>query len=221
MAKRVQGVILDIDGTLINSNDAHARAWVDALAEFGIDVQFAQVRRCIGMGGDKLLPAVADVEEDSALGRKIGKRRGELFKEQHLPHLSAFPQVRSLLLRMRATGMRLAVASSAKRDELEPFLALAQVQDLIEDKASSSDARSSKPDPDIVQAAIDKLGLEPDRVIMLGDTPYDIEAAARAGVRTIALRCGGRSDLDLAGAIATYDDAAELLERFESSPLCD
>lgn len=221
MTKRVQGVILDIDGTLINSNDAHARAWVDALGEVDIDVRFADVRRCIGMGGDKLLPAIAHMEEDSALGKKVSKRRGEIFKEQYLPHLEAFPEVRALLLRMRAAGLALAVGSSAKSEELEPFLALAQVQDLIDEKASSSDARSSKPEPDIVEAAITKLGFRPDRVIMLGDTPYDVEAAARAGARTIALRCGGRSDRDLAGAVAIYDDPAELLAHFESSPLVD
>lgn len=219
MTKHVQAVILDVDGTLINSNDAHARAWVDALSEVDITVRFADVRRCIGMGGDKLLPAVAGVAEDSALGKQISKRRSELFKEQHLPHLHAFPQVRALLLKMRARGLALAVASSAKREELEPFLALAQVQDLIEDKASSSDASSSKPDPDIVQAAITKLGFAPERVIMLGDTPYDIEAAASAGVRTIAVRCGGRSDADLAGALAIYDEPADLLAKFDSSPL--
>jgi len=221
MTKHVQAVILDIDGTLINSNDAHARAWVDALSELGVEAPFADVRRCIGMGGDKLLPAIAGLAEDSALGKRVSKRRSELFKAQHLPHLQAFPQVRALLQKMRACGLALAVASSAKPEELEPFLALAQVQDLIEGKASSGDASSSKPDPDIVQAAITKLGFQPARIIMLGDTPYDIEAAARAGVRTIALRCGGRSDLDLAGALAIYDDPADLLAQFDSSVLRD
>ncbi len=219
MTQRVQAAILDIDGTLINSNDAHARAWVDALAEVQIQVEFADVRRCIGMGGDKLLPAVANIEQDSEVGRKVGRRRGELFKTQHLPRLKAFPRVRDLLLRMQQNGLALAVATSAKKEELEPFLALANVHDLIENRASSSDARSSKPDPDIVQAALVKLGLAPERVIMIGDTPYDVEAASRAGVRSIALRCGGRSDLDLAGALAIYDDPADLLAQYDASPL--
>lgn len=219
MTKHVQGVILDIDGTLINSNDAHARAWVEALAEQQIQVEFADVRRCIGMGGDKLLPAVAHIEEDSEVGKQVSRRRGELFKAQHLPRLKAFPRVRELLLRMRQSGLALAVATSAKKEELEPFLAIAKVQDLIEEKASSSDALRSKPDPDIVQAAIAKLGFEPNRVIMIGDTPYDVDAAARAGVRCIALRCGGRSDVDLAGALAIYDDPAELLAEYDASPL--
>jgi HAD superfamily hydrolase (TIGR01509 family) len=219
MTQRVQGVLLDVDGTLVNSNDAHARAWVDALAEVQIQVGFAEVRRAIGMGADKLLPAVANIEEASALGRRVSQRRAELFKEQHLPRLRAFPQTRALLLRMRESGLSLAVATSAQKSELEPLLGIANVLDLIEDKASSSDAQGSKPDPDIVQAALAKLGFEPERVVMLGDTPYDIEAAARAGARSIALRCGGRSDADLAGALAIYDDPADLLAHFESSPL--
>jgi HAD superfamily hydrolase (TIGR01549 family) len=219
MTKRVKGVILDIDGTLVNSNDAHARAWVEALSEAGIQAQFADVRRAIGMGGDKLLPAIANLDEASPLGKRISKRRSELFTEQHLPQLEAFPKARELLLRMREAGIALGVASSAKRAELDSLLAIANIQDLIEDQASSSDAASSKPDPDIVQAALARLQLEPDRVIMLGDTPYDIEAAARAGIRTIALRCGGRSDHDLAGALAIYDDPADLLAQFDSSPL--
>lgn len=217
--KRVRGVILDVDGTLINSNDAHARAWLDALAESDIVVSFADVRNLIGMGGDKLLPALANVEEDSELGQRVGKRRAEIFRAKYLAQLRAFPKTRELLLKMRDSGQKLAVASSAKREELAPFLELANVQDLIEAITSSSDAASSKPDPDIVQAALGQLQLEPDQVLMLGDTPYDIEAARRAGIRTIAFRCGGRSDADLSAALAIYDGPADLLAQFASSPL--
>jgi HAD superfamily hydrolase (TIGR01509 family) len=217
--KRVRGVILDVDGTLINSNDAHARAWVDALAESNIDASFAQIRRLIGMGGDKLLPAVAGIEEASELGQRIAKRRSEIFQHQYFPSVHAFPKTRALLLKMRDHGLKLGVASSAKEQELLPFLELANVRDLLEAATSSSDARGSKPDPDIVQAALDQLQLEPTRVLMLGDTPYDIEAAGRAGLRTIALRCGGRSDAELSAAIAIYDDPADLLAHFASSPL--
>ena len=216
---RVRGVILDIDGTLLNSNDAHARAWLEALAEFGIQVTFAEVRPLIGMGGDKLLPAVAGIEEDSVLGKKIGQRRGEIFEQQYLPRLEPFPRTRALLLRMRDAGLRLAVATSAKKEELTPLLELANVADLIEDATSSSDAASSKPDPDIVRAALQKLDLQASQAVMIGDTPYDIQAASQLGVATIAFRCGGRSNADLAGAIAIYDGPAELLERFAESPL--
>lgn len=219
MTERVRGVILDIDGTLVNSNDAHARAWVEALAEVDVSVEFADVRRLIGMGGDKLLPAVASFDAESKLGQKVGKRRSEIFKQRYLPQLHAFPKTRELLLRMNSAGIQLAVASSANKEDLTALLSLAKVEDLIEGATSSSDAASSKPDPDIVAAALVKLALGAPHVLMIGDTPYDIEAAARAGIRTIAFRCGGRSDHDLDGAIAIYDNPADLLARFDTSPL--
>jgi HAD superfamily hydrolase (TIGR01509 family) len=219
MTERIRGVILDIDGTLINSNDAHARAWVAALAEQQVQVSFAAVRKLIGMGGDKLLPAIANIEEGSPFGTKISERRAQIFEREHLPALKAFPKVRELLLRMRGAGLSLAVASSAKKEELARLLEIANVRDLIEDATSSSDARNSKPDPEIVRAALDKLALGAPHVLMIGDTPYDVAAASQAGIRSIAFRCGGRSDADLAGAIAIYDGPADLLENFASSPL--
>ena len=216
---RTRGVILDIDGTLVNSNDAHARAWVSALAESGLYVSFNTVRQLIGMGGDKLLPAVANIEEETDLGRHISKRRGEIFRAEHLPNLHAFPKTRELLSRLREAGMKLAVASSAKRDELDALLDLTRAKDLVEDVTSSSDAENSKPDPDIVRAALQGLGFEASRVLMLGDTPYDIAAASGAGISTIAVRCGGHNDRDLSGAIAIYDDPAQLLAQLDESPL--
>jgi len=219
MTRRLRGVIWDIDGTLINSNDAHARAWVSALAEAGVDVSFADVRPLIGMGGDKLLPRLAGVEHDSPRGERISKRRGEIFKAEHLPNIRPFPKTRELLSRLKGWGLALAVASSAKGEELAGFLDIARVRDLIETATSSSDAARSKPDPDIVHVALERLGYEPHDVFMVGDTPYDVEAASKLGVRTIALRSGGRSDADLAGAVAIYDDTAQLLEQLEDSPL--
>lgn len=219
MTDRVQGVIFDLDGTLINSNDAHARAWVEALSEVEISVDFAQVRPLIGMGGDKLLPALAGLTEDSKVGARVSERRSKIFRERYLPHLRAFPKTRELLMRSVQAGLALAVASSAKKEELSTLLELAKVKDLIETATSSGDAERSKPDPDIVRAALDRLELSPERVLMIGDTPYDIEAARRLGIDTIAFRCGGRSDRDLSGAIAIYDGPEQLLESFDSSPL--
>jgi HAD superfamily hydrolase (TIGR01509 family) len=217
----IRGVILDIDGTLVNSNDAHARAWVSALAESGIYVSFNTVRQLIGMGGDKLMPAVANIEEDTELGQRISKRRAEIFRAEHLPNLRAFPKTRELLSRLREAGLKLAVASSAKKEELDALLELARAKDLVEDVTSSSDAENSKPDPDIVHAALQALGFEASRVLMLGDTPYDIAAASGAGISTVALRCGGHNDRDLSSAIAIYDDPAELLAKLDESPLLD
>jgi HAD superfamily hydrolase (TIGR01509 family) len=211
---------LDVDGTLVDSNEMHVRAWVDAFEQNGIQVSPEQIRPLIGMGGDKIIPRIARVGEDSKLGKKIGEARSQAFCERQLPCVRAFPHVRDLLERMRADGMKLVVASSAKEEELAPLLRIAGVRDLIADETSSDDAERSKPDPDIVRAALDECGAAPNEVVMLGDTPYDIEAAARAGIGVIAFRCGGRRDADLAGAIAIYDDAADLLARYDSSPLC-
>ena len=218
MAK-IRGIILDIDGTLVDSNDAHARAWVEAFAEFDIHITFDQVRWLIGMGGDKLMPKVSGIAEDTPEGQAISRRRGEIFKTRYLPHLKAFPQTRELLQRMRDDGLRLVVASSAKDDELKPLLEIAGAADLIEEKTSSDDAENSKPDPDIVQAALDGASFSADEAVMLGDTPYDIEAASRAGVRVIALRSGGWDDAGLKGAMAIYDGPADLLAHYDESPL--
>lgn len=217
--KQIRGVILDVDGTLVDSNDAHAHAWVDALAEHGISVPFEKVRPLIGMGGDKLLPEASGIGEDTPEGGRISERRGEIFKERYLPKLKAFPSTRELLRRMRDDGLKLVVASSAKEDELKSLLKIAGADDLIEEKTSSDDAENSKPDPDIVKAALESSGLAPDEVVMIGDTPYDIESASRAGVRVVAVRTGGWKDADLSGAIAIFDDPADLLARYESSPL--
>lgn len=214
-----RAVILDVDGTLVDSNDAHARVWFDAFKEHGHDVDFDQVRGLIGKGGDHLMPEVSGVEHDSPEGEAISKRRSELFKERELSKLKAFPQTRELLERLRERGLRLAVASSAKGDELTPLLEVAGAKDLVETETSSSDAKQSKPDPDIIQAALDKLKLPPDQVVMLGDTPYDIESARKAGVQTIALRSGGWGSDDLKGALAVYADPADLLAHFDESPL--
>jgi phosphoglycolate phosphatase-like HAD superfamily hydrolase len=217
---RIRGVLLDVDGTLIDSNDAHARAWVDALDEFGYDIPFERVRPLIGMGGDKLLPALIGIAKDSDEGERLSKRRTEIFFTRYLPTIQPFPQVRELVQRMRRDGLELAVATSAEGEELEKLIRAAGVTDLIEETATSSDAASSKPDPGVIHAALERSGKPPREVLLLGDTPYDIEAATAAKVRVIALRCGGWwSDTDLAGALAIYDDPADLLAHYEDSPL--
>lgn len=218
MKKRTKVVLLDIDGTLIDSNDQHAQAWVDVGREFGIDVDYAHVRRLIGMGGDKVMPAVMGMEEDGPQGEKIKERRGEIFREQYLPKLKAFPHARELLLRLRDDGYTLAVATSASKDDMDGLLKQAGVRDLIEEKTSSSDAKESKPDPDIVQAALKAADARPEEATMLGDTPYDVEASGRAGVRCVALRCGGWGDAELGDAVAVYDDPSDLLARYADSP---
>ena len=211
-------VVLDIDGTLIDSNDAHAAAWVDVGREFGIDIDFHQVRRLIGMGGDKVLPALTGLREEDETGQRIKERRGEIFRERYLPELRPFPRARELLERFRDDGYALVVATSASREDMDALLKQAGIRDLIEEKTSSSDAEESKPDPDIVQAALKSADARPEEATMLGDTPYDVEASGRAGVRCVALRCGGWGDADLHPAVAIYEHPADLLERYADSP---
>ncbi|MEA2693403.1 MAG: hypothetical protein QOJ16_2790 [Acidobacteriota bacterium] len=214
---KYRGVLLDIDGTLVDSNEAHVEAWVQALKENGHEVGKEKIRSLIGMGGDNLLPAVG-VDEESTEGKRMAERHGELFKER-LPRLRPFPGVRPLLEKMKAEGLKRVVASSAQPDEVKALLEIAGVTDLVEDTADSGDADSSKPEPDIVKAALARIELEPGEVVLLGDTPYDIEAAGKAGVATLAVRSGGFPDEELQGAIALYNDAADLLARYASSPL--
>ncbi len=215
----IREVILDIDGTLVDSNDAHTRAWQEALARRGFDIQYEKIRSLIGKGGDKLLPEVSGLRDDSAEGKEISRLRGEIFTSRYLPELEAFPGTRELLLRMRTDGIRLMVASSAKEDELKALLKIARADDLIERKTSSDDAEDSKPDPDIVEAALSRAAHPRERILMIGDTPYDIEAANRAGIECIAFRSGGWRDAHLTGALAIYDGPADLLKQYDSSPL--
>jgi len=216
---RYRGVILDVDGTLVDSNDAHARSWCDALAQSGQPVEFEEVRRRIGMGGDKLLPAVTGISADSPEGEALAKLRKQIFHDKYLPKIRSFPKSRELLERMRDQGLALVVASSAQQDELEPLLEIAGVHDLLASKTSADDAEHSKPDPDIVAAALEKLGCPAEQAVMIGDTPFDITAAKGAGIGTIAFRSGGWTTEELAAALAVYDGPADLLARFDDSPL--
>jgi HAD superfamily hydrolase (TIGR01509 family) len=171
------------------------------------------------MGGDKLLPKTIGVEVDSDEGKKLTKRRSEIFRKGYLPHLKPLEGSRELMLRVRAEKLKRVVATSAKDEELEGLLKAAQVADLMEEKATASDAKRSKPDPDIVKAAIEESELPASDLVMIGDTPYDVEAATRAKVRVIAFRSGGWKDADLRGAVEIYDGPADLLRNYESSLL--
>lgn len=203
-------VLLDVDGTLIDSNDAHARAWVGALAEHGYVVPFERVRPLIGMGGDKILPSLVGLDAESGEAERIAESRGALFRAE-LPALRPTRGARELLEALRARGLALVVATSAQEEEVQSLLEQAGVADLIEEAASAGDADASKPDPDIIRAALSKAGVAAWQAVMIGDTPYDIEAAGRIRVPTIALRCGGGwGDEAFADAAGIYDDPADL-----------
>lgn len=219
MSGQFKGILLDIDGTLVDSNDANARAWMEALQAHGIEVNYIKLREGIGMGGDNFLPKLASLEAESEQGKAISQTRSEIMKSKYMPNLQGFPQVKELLTRLHDDGYKLVVATSAKFDEAEVLLKLIGAEGLIDEIATSEDAKNSKPDPDILHAALQKSGLSADEVVMLGDTPYDVEAAQKAGIRSIGVRSGGWSAPDLKGTLAVYNDPADLLAQYEKSPL--
>jgi len=216
----IEAVIFDVDGTLVDSVDLHARAWQEAFARYGKQVPFEDVRYQIGKGGDQLMPVFFTREELKDFGEEMEKFRGDHYKREYLPRVRPFPRVRELFERVRADGKRIALASSAKEDELGAYKKIARVEDLVEEETSADDAEKSKPHPDIFEAALGLLG-RPDtsRVVVVGDTPYDAEAAGKASLRTVGLRSGGfpEQDLRAAGCVEIYDDAADLLARYEDS----
>ncbi|WAL61372.1 HAD family hydrolase [Thermocoleostomius sinensis] len=216
----LQGVILDIDGTLVLSNDIHAQAWVEAFAAFSYDIAFEQVRPLMGMGGDHVIPLlVPDLNDEDGDGKAIADRRKALILNELGQKIVSANGSRDLVLKLQAEELKLTIASSAKPEELDLLLKAAQVDDLLHEATTSADADESKPAPGIIEAALQKSKFDPNQVVMLGDTPYDIEAAGKAGVRMIAMRCGGFSDDELAGAIAIYNDPADLLQHYDQSPL--
>ncbi len=218
MAGSPVAAILDVDGTLIDSNEAHAQAWVDVGRELGYPVQYVVVRTLIGMGGDRVTPRVTGLDPESPEAARVRARRGEIFRERYLPRLRPFPRTRELLERMRADGLRLVVASSASPKDLQALLRQAGIHDLVDATTSAGDVDHSKPAPEPVQAALAAAGCAPAEAVMLGDTPYDVEAAQRAGVAIVALRCGGWGDRDLEGAAAIFADPADLLAHYDDSP---
>ena len=216
----ITAVIFDIDGTLIDSVDLHARAWQEAFREFGREVEYAKVRHQIGKGGDQLMPVFFTEEELSRFGERMEKFRGELFKREYLPRVRPFPKVRELFERVRADGKRVALASSAKEEELKAYKEIANIADLVEEETSKDDVARSKPHPDIFASALAKLGRPSAReVLVVGDTPYDAEAAGKAGLRTTGVLCGGfpEQELRAAGCVEIYRDPADLLARYDET----
>jgi phosphoglycolate phosphatase-like HAD superfamily hydrolase len=213
MADR-RGIILDIDGTLIDSNDAHASAWVDAGRELGHPMEWDEVRPLIGMGGDRVMPRVAGVELDSPEGRRLHARRGEIFRGRYLPEIGPVPGARALVQRLRDDGFDVVVATSASAEDLRGLLDAAGVADLIRTSTTASDADASKPAPDIVEGAIARANAPREGLLMIGDTPYDVEAARRARVPILGVRSGGWDATDLDGAEAVYDHLEDVLDHY-------
>lgn len=218
----IRAAIFDIDGTLIDSVDLHAKAWQEALRQFGYEFAFEEVRHQIGKGGDQLMPALLPEGVVERRGEEIEEYRSALFKREYLSRVRAFPGVRDLFERIKAEGKKIALASSAKKDELAVYKEIADIDGLSDVETSSDDADKSKPHPDIFEATMEKLGpIRPEEVIVIGDTPYDAEAASKAGLRAIGMLCGGFPERELleAGCIAIYRDPAALLSAYGESPL--
>ena len=215
-------IIFDIDGTLLDSVDYHARAWHETFARYGIDVPLADVRWQIGKGGDQLMPVFVPKEMLHRVEKEMQAERTRHFKDTYLPLVKPFPDVRRLFERLKSEGKQVVLASSGSRDEVERYKQIAEIDDLVESDTSSDDAERSKPHPDIFLAALKKLGdISRQRVVVVGDTPYDAEAAGKAGLRTVGVLCGGfpEDTLRTAGCVALYRDPAHLLESYARSEL--
>ncbi len=214
----VEAVILDVDGTLVDSVDLHARAWQDAFADFGHKIPFQAIREQIGKGGDQLMPVFLSPRDLHSQGEALDQHRGQILKQRYLGQVRAFPLVRPWLQRMRDDAIRIVLASSAKADELAVYKKVAEIEDVVDAETSSDEAEKSKPYPDIFAAALAKVdGIDPSDILVVGDTPYDAQAAAALGLRTIGLLCGGfpENSLRQAGCIAIYRDPADLLARYQ------
>jgi HAD superfamily hydrolase (TIGR01509 family) len=218
----IRAVVFDVDGTLVDTVDLHAAAWTETFKRFGVDAEFAEVRTQIGKGGDQLMPVFLPAQTIEARREEIERFRSELYKRDHLPKARPFPGVRALFERLRADGRKIVIGSSCKADELDHYLGLVGVTDLIDGAATGDDAEHSKPFPDIFQAALAQLdGVEPADAAVVGDSPFDAHAALAAGMKAVGVLCGGfpENDLRAAGFVEVHRDPEALLASYEHSVL--
>lgn len=215
----VKAVLCDMDGTLVQSNWLHAAAWRDAFSAMGIELDLEEVRRQIGKGGEELIPVFVPWWKRKWVEQPLKRYREYVFKSEYMSQVRPIPGAREVMEKMREAGITVALASSAKKNELGTYKRIAQIEDLVEEETSADDADRAKPHPDIFQAALDRLGLEPHDALALGDTPWDAEAAGKAGVSTVGVTTGGWSKEDLmdAGCVEVWKDVGELARNFDSS----
>jgi HAD superfamily hydrolase (TIGR01509 family) len=216
-----KAAIFDVDGTLLDSVDLHALSWHEAMVKFGHDVSFEQARGQIGKGGDKLIPHFLSEYAQRDHGKEMEEWRTNRFKSEYLPLVRPFSAVPDLLRRVKDASLRIAVASSAKKDELDKYLDIAGVGALVDVTTCSDDVEESKPAPDIFEAVLKKLGVEGADAVAIGDTPFDAEGAGKAKIATIGVLCGGFTENSLrqAGCVEVYPGPATLLACFGDSLL--
>ena len=210
--------VLDVDGTLVDTNYHHAIAWYRAFREHGLTLPVWRIHRHIGMGGDQLVAAVAGKRVEDRQGDSIRAAEAALYADL-IGEVQPFTDARRLLELLDGRGRRLVLASSGKRDEIDHYLDLLDARDLVEAWTTSADVEQTKPDPDLVHTAVDKVG--GGRAVMVGDSTWDCAAAARADVPSLAVLTGGFSEQELrqAGAQVVFESLTELCERLDETPL--
>jgi HAD superfamily hydrolase (TIGR01549 family) len=206
-------ILLDIDGTLVDSNDMHTDCWVQAFAEFDKVVERDVVRAMIGKGGDLLVPDILTAREMRRFGEKLKKYRGELWKNEYMQSVQPFPGIGQALERLTDEGITLAFASSSNPNEVEYYVELLGAGKMLEATTSKGDAKFSKPSPEIFQAALEQAGGDIASTLVVGDTPYDILAGHRACMAVAAVRCGGFPPDTLTKAEFIFDDVPELVTK--------
>ena len=216
----IKAVIFDIDGTLIDSNAAHAKSFVKAFNKFGKDAPFEEIKCLIGMGADDILEKYLSKAEIEEFGEDLKNYRKQIFLEEFLPQVKTFPKLRELFEKIKSENKQIALASSASEEELEKYRAKLKINDLYEEETSADDADEAKPEPDIFQAALKKLkNVKSEEAIVIGDTPYDAVAAKKAGLEIIGVTSGGwsREKLLIEGCAEVYRDIAEIFGEYQNS----
>jgi HAD superfamily hydrolase (TIGR01509 family) len=210
--------ILDIDGTLVDTNFHHALAWFRAFRQHGIVLPIWRVHRHIGMGGDQLVAALCDDRTEEEKGDDIRAAEKVLYTEV-IGEVEPLRGARELIEDLKRRGRPVVLASSAKEEEVDHYLDLLDARELADDWTTSADVEATKPEPDLVRAAMEKAGT--DEAVMVGDTTWDVEAAGRAGIQAVTVRTGGFSAAELrdAGAVAVFDSIEELREALDETPL--
>jgi HAD superfamily hydrolase (TIGR01509 family) len=216
----VGAAILDIDGTLVDTNYQHALAWYRAFRRHGVVLAVWRIHRHIGMGGDQLVPALTDDAFDDEHGDEVRAAETELYM-QMIGEVEPMRDARRLIEEIKRRGHTALLASSAKQREVDHYLDLLDARELADGWTTSADVESTKPEPDLVHAALQKAGTDAGEAVMVGDTPFDVEAARRAGVATLAVMTGGFSEAELrdAGAQEVFESVAELRGRLDETAL--